>query len=189
MGRQPRQPDFTEALDIPEIQKMNRSIHVIALIAISATAAVAEAEGLKKATFTISGLHCPPCTRTVQASLAKMPGVKSAKVDWKMKSAKIEFDEDKTSAQQVAQGIAATPHMMGSGMRYGGRLALSVPGINDDAGAAAAEEALQQTQGVAAVVAFPVQHTVSIAFDNAGKTTIRDLVAALEKAGFKATSY
>src|SRR4051794_10457540 len=80
----------------------------VAAILASSVLSLAHGEDLKKATFTITGLHCPPCTRTVQSSLAKVPGVKSATVDWKTKSAKVEFDESKTSAQKLAQLVAGT---------------------------------------------------------------------------------
>ncbi|HEX3870889.1 MAG TPA: heavy metal-associated domain-containing protein, partial [Pirellulales bacterium] len=94
-----------------------------------------------KQTFLIRGLHCPPCTRTVEASLARVKGVQSVKVDWTSKNARVAFDESVISAQQVAQVIATTPHMMGGGMHYKGSLALKVPGL-DDAKGKAAKEAL-----------------------------------------------
>jgi copper chaperone CopZ len=73
-----------------------------------------------KATYLVSGLHCPPCTRTLETSLKSLKGVRSAKVDWNTKNAKIEFDETIISAQQLSESIARTPHMMGGNMQYAG---------------------------------------------------------------------
>lgn len=168
---------------------MNYSICALMILPVLCVGSLTEAEDLKKATFTIGGLHCPPCVRTVERSLVRMPGVKSATVDWKTKRARLEFDEDKTSAQQIAEGIVTTPHMMGAGMRYDGRLALSVPDLKDEAAAKTAKATIQQVKGVAAVAAFPQQRLISVSFDHQGKVAIRDLLRALDKAGFKAASY
>jgi copper ion binding protein len=142
-----------------------------------------------KATFSIAGLHCPPCTRTVESSLKSVKGVQSAKVDWATKSAKITFDENVLSAQQLAGAIAATPHMMGAGLSYGGRLALSVPGIKDEATVKQAETSVRGIKGVANVSASPARHTLSVQFDKDGKVSSQQLIAALEAAGFKASNY
>src|SRR5262245_54921686 len=75
-----------------------------------------------KATLSITGLHCPPCTSTVQGSLSRVKGIKSVVVDWNKKNAKVEFDESVLPAQALAAAIETTPHMMGSGMRYAGWL-------------------------------------------------------------------
>src|SRR4051812_33733303 len=58
-----------------------------------------------KATFLVTGLHCPPCTTTVQSSLARVKGVKSVTVDWNTKNAKVQFDESVLPAQALAAAI------------------------------------------------------------------------------------
>jgi copper ion binding protein len=142
-----------------------------------------------KATYTISGLHCPPCTKTVESSLKKLKGVKSIKVDWSTKSAKVEFDENVVSAQQLAKTIATTPHMMGSGMSYGGWLALSIPKVKDETSAKDAEKAVRDIKGVAKASASAMQHTLSVQFTEDGNVNSQQLIGALEKAGFKASNY
>ena len=142
-----------------------------------------------KATYLITGLHCPPCTNTVEASLHKVKGVRSVKVDWKTKNARIEFDEGVLSAQRLAQAIASTPHMMGGNMQYAGWLALQVPNIKDDATAKPATEALGKIEGVKKVVAYPAQHAVGVQFAKEGSVTSQQLIDALAKAGLKSSSY
>jgi copper chaperone CopZ len=145
--------------------------------------------GPAKQTFVVQGLHCPPCTNTVESALKRLKGVQTAKVDWRTKNAWITFDEGLISAQQVAQTIAETPHMMGRGMRYEASLALKVPGVKDDAAAERAKAALAEVPGVAAVYAYPQQESVAVRFGGTGKTTTAELIVALKKAGFDAAPY
>ena len=70
----------------------------VAVWQIAIVLAADETAALVKATYSVTGLHCPPCTRTVESSLMKVKGVKSFKVDWQTKSAKVEFDEKESRA-------------------------------------------------------------------------------------------
>jgi copper chaperone CopZ len=139
-----------------------------------------------KATYLITGLHCPPCTRTVESSLGNVKGIRSIKVDWKTKNARIEFDEAVLPAQKVSHLIAATPHMMGGNMHYGGWLALKVPDLKDDATAKQVKDVLSKVNGVKQVVTYPAQHSVGVAFATKGDLTSAQLIDVLTKAGVKA---
>jgi copper ion binding protein len=150
-----------------------------------AAAVAAETKG----TFVIQGLHCPPCTSTVESALAKIKGVQSAKIDWKTKNARITFDEQVISAQQLAQTIAGTPHMMGGGLHYKGTLALQVAGLKDDAAIKTAKDTLGQVAGVSKVYVYPQQQSVLVEFAAGGKTTSQQLIEALAKAGFQASEF
>ena len=142
---------------------------------------------LSKATFMVTGLHCPPCTKTVETSLAKAKGVRSIHVDWKTKMAHVEFDEKVAPAQQVAQLIAAIPHMMGGDMHYAGWLALKTPDAKDPAKAKKAQEALSKIEGVKQVTVYPAQQALGVAFDaKKGKLTTSELLAKLKDAGVQA---
>src|SRR5690349_20689817 len=94
-----------------------------------------EKAAVVKATYLITGLHCPPCTKTVESSLRQIAGVKSVTVDWKSKDARIEFDEAVLSAQKLGRLIADTPHMMGGNLHYDRWLAIKAPEIKDKASA------------------------------------------------------
>ena len=142
-----------------------------------------------KATFVISGLHCPPCTATVQNSLTRVKGVKSVSVDWNTKNAKVEFDESVLPAQALAAAIDSTPHMMGAGMRYSGWLALKVPAIKDDASGQKAKDVLSKVEGVSKVVVYPSAHSAVVQFAGKGTLTSRKLTEALAKEGIEATNF
>ena len=166
------------------------SLALIALLTSPvATLRVDDAEAKPtKATYLVTGLHCPPCTKTVEGSLAKTKGVKSVSVDWRTKNAKIEFDESVLSAQVLAQKIAGTPHMMGRGMQYGGWLALKVPSVKDDASGKAVKDALAKTEGISQVAVYPAQHSVGIQFSAKGKMTSQEVIDLLAKAGIDASN-
>ncbi|MCI0335253.1 MAG: cation transporter [Planctomycetes bacterium] len=148
--------------------------------------AAGEEKEATKAMFLITGLHCPPCTRTVESSLSDVKGIRSIKVDWRTKNARVEFDEAVLPAQKVAQLIAATPHMMGSNMHYGGWLGLKVPALKDDATVKQVKEVLSKVKGVKQVATYPTKHSVGVAFAAKGDLTSAQLIEALTKAGIKA---
>jgi len=150
---------------------------------------VSNAAEVAKQTFIIQGLHCPPCTRTVESSLKAVTGVQSVKVDWASKNAWVTFDENRVSSQEIADRIAATRHMMGRAMRYQGTLALKVPGVGDAVVRDKATAALKQLDGVAEVFVYPQQDSISVQFQTGGKLTAEKLVAALKAAGLDAKSF
>lgn len=139
-----------------------------------------------KATFLISGLHCPPCTTTVEDSIRKVKGVRSVKVDWKTKKARLEFDEAVLPAQHVAQFVTDTPHMMGANAHYGAWLLLKVPDVKDEATAKQTKAIVNKVEGVQHVIAYPAEHTIGVEFPAKGEMTSQQLVSALAKAGIKA---
>lgn len=144
-----------------------------------------------KATFLITGLHCPPCTRTVENSLRGVKGVKSVAVDWNTKNARVEFDEQVIPTQLLSQRIATTPHMMGGGMQYSGWLALKAPDMRaaDDAAWDKLKAAIGKVPGVAQVSLYKAQAGVGVKFDAKGDLTSQKLIAAAAEAGFKLSNY
>lgn len=157
--------------------------------AIGDDALPAQPAPLSKGTFLITGLHCPPCTKTLESSLKSRPGIRSVQIDWKTKNARIEFDEAVVPAQKVSQLIGTTPHMMGAQMRYGGWLALKVPAVMDDASAAPVKAALAKLAGIKSVTAYPAQHAVGIQFTPDGKLRSVEVIELLQRAGIEATNY
>jgi len=170
--------------------KRYRYLLPIALLCLAATAGAHDAEQklaprheTRKATYLISGLHCPPCTRTVETSLRNVKEVRSIDVDWKSKLAKISFDETLVPAQRVAQLIAATQHMMGNDMHYGGWLMLKLPDVKDEASAKSVKAVVAKVDGVARVIPYPAQQSIGIRFESKGSLTSSQLVDRLKKSG------
>ena len=174
-----------------------RSVLLLSLVGmfLASVARAQEAEPPKeettviKATYLITGLHCPPCTKTVESSLRRIEGVKSVKVDWKTKNARIEFDEAVVSAQKLGRLIADTPQMMGNNLHYDGWLALKAPEIKDKASAEKAKEALSEVEGVKHVSVYPSKHSLGVQFEEDGELTSHSLIEKLTAAGFTAENY
>lgn len=59
-----------------------------------------------KAEFAIEGMTCAVgCAKTIEKKLAKMDGVKSAKVDFDKKLAMVEYNEDQLSPNNLAEAV------------------------------------------------------------------------------------
>jgi Cu+-exporting ATPase len=59
-----------------------------------------------KAEFTIKGMTCEiGCAKTIEKKLAKMEGVKSAKVDFSKELAMVEYDEAKVETNDLAMTV------------------------------------------------------------------------------------
>lgn len=60
-----------------------------------------------KAEFTVEGMTCAVgCARTIEKKLAKMEGVKSAKVDFEGKLAMVEYDEAKVTTNALEETVS-----------------------------------------------------------------------------------
>lgn len=58
------------------------------------------------ATLDITNMMCAACPITVRKALEQVPGVETAKVDFKAKSAVVSFDPAKTTAQALTKATA-----------------------------------------------------------------------------------
>lgn len=110
-------------------------------------------------------------------------------MDFKTKSAAVEFDERVISAQELAGAAAVTPHMMGRDMQYGGILLLHVNGLKDEATGKKAMVALTKVAGVAKVTPYSKHQAVGVQFGGKGKVTTKQLIDALNAAGLKGSQY
>lgn len=71
------------------------------------TPALADAT-YSKAEFTIKGMTCQiGCAATIEKKLAKMEGVKSAKVDFEKELALVEFDTNSLKADDLIQTVTS----------------------------------------------------------------------------------
>lgn len=62
-----------------------------------------------KSEFTIEGMTCEiGCARTIQKKIAKMDGVKSAKVDFESKLAMVEYDEAMVNHESLENTVSKT---------------------------------------------------------------------------------
>lgn len=69
-------------------------------------AAAAVAGGSRTATLAVSNMDCAACPITVGVALKRVPGVASAKVDFKSKLAVVSFDPSRTSTEALTKATA-----------------------------------------------------------------------------------
>jgi len=60
---------------------------------------------MKRIVFEISGMHCTNCAGTIEKSVRKVKGVKSAAVNFAADSAQVEFDEKRTSVDELKKAV------------------------------------------------------------------------------------
>ena len=69
----------------------------------------------EKVSFTIDGMVCPDgCAKMIEKKLAETQGVQEAKVDYKAKTATVNFDLDKVSSQDLVKAV----ELAGDGKTY-----------------------------------------------------------------------
>ena len=81
------------------------------LLAVATTASPAFAAAGRTATLDVTKMDCAACPITVRKALEKVPGVESARIDFKARRAVVAFDPDKTTPQALtrATGEAGYP--------------------------------------------------------------------------------
>jgi copper chaperone CopZ len=65
---------------------------------------------MKRATFTIEGMHCTGCARTIEMVLAAEPGVKETAVSFESKDARVLYDAALTGEERLAVAIEKAGH-------------------------------------------------------------------------------
>lgn len=76
------------------------------LLAALLFSASALAAGSRTVTLDVTNMDCAVCPITVRKALEKVPGVDTAKVDFKTKRAVVAFDPAKTSPAALTQATA-----------------------------------------------------------------------------------
>ena len=83
---------------------MKKTLALIVSAALSAP--VAFAAGDRTATLDVAKMDCSACPITVRKALKKVPGVTSAKVDFKTKRAVVVFDSAKATPEALTKATA-----------------------------------------------------------------------------------
>lgn len=65
-----------------------------------------------KKTIQMEELVCPMCAQKIETALQKVPGVTSAFVLYNASKAKVEFDETKTSTEELVQVITGLGYVV-----------------------------------------------------------------------------
>jgi len=83
---------------------MNKLLALVIASGLSTT--VAFAGDARTATLDVTKMDCAVCPITVRKALEKVPGVESAKVDFKTRKAVVTFDPTRTSPEALTKATA-----------------------------------------------------------------------------------
>ncbi len=60
---------------------------------------------MKKEIYKIKGMHCASCALTIEGVVSRLPGVRSAQVNFASETLLVEFEEDKTTKEEVKKAV------------------------------------------------------------------------------------
>jgi periplasmic mercuric ion binding protein len=73
------------------------------ILAVAVVASPVSAAGVRTATLDVTNMDCAACPITVRKALEKVPGVESAKVDFKLKRAVVTFDPARAKPEALTK--------------------------------------------------------------------------------------
>jgi len=62
---------------------------------------------VREVTLAIEGMTCEACTSHIKSELARVPGVQSARVQYREKRAVVSYDSSRTSADRLQRAVEA----------------------------------------------------------------------------------
>ena len=141
-----------------------------------------------RVTLSIDGMHCSSCSTAVESALLSLSGVKKSTVSLSLHQALVEYDASETTAQEIVDevescgfGCAVLKELLPS------RVELRVGGMTCSSCSSAVETALKGVDGVLEARVDALTHSAVVVCDDKVLRGVRQLVEAIEEAGFEAT--
>lgn len=150
---------------------------------------------MKKEAYKIQGIHCASCVLTIERTLQKQAGVKSASVNFANETALIEFDENLISENKLAKAVSDIGYKLlnnneppainnKNGSAILETVSLKVLGMGSAHCAMMVEASLKKLPGIDKIdVDFPNQRA-KIVF-NQEQTTLDEISKAIIDIGYK----
>lgn len=135
----------------------------------------------KKANIEIEGMHCASCVVSVEKSLKKLDGVKSANVNLATESAAIEFDPDKVNYDAFKKAVEDVGYEV---RENNASKTLPIEGMHCASCVAAVEKALKGINGVKDATVNLATETARVNFDPS-LVTMADFVTAVDNVGYE----
>jgi Cu+-exporting ATPase len=138
------------------------------------------AGGHQKVSLPVDGMTCASCVARVERVLAKLPGVAEAAVNLAAERADVTFDAGAVSPADIAAAIIKTGFQVPAQVKE-----LSIAGMTCASCVARVESVLARLPGVASARVNLATERASVDL-RAGASSVQDLVAAVERAGYGA---
>jgi Cu+-exporting ATPase len=136
--------------------------------------------GIEKLSLPVVGLHCASCVNTIEDQIKKLPGIKTANVNYVTETAHVEFKSGSTNTQEIIGAIKKAGYQTGQST-----LKIGIGGMYCGSCVTKIEDELQQKSGV-------IEASVDLGTESAlikyipGLININDIKNVIEKLGYKA---
>jgi len=154
-----------------------------------------KAKNMVKETYKIYGMHCAGCVRTIEKALRQVKGVKSAVVNFATETALVEFDEEVTAKEKLADAVSGVGYHLEGGRQEKGEqklgggkntvaLAMKVVGMDSPHCAMVVENAVKKLPGVENVDVDFSNERARVVFDQT-QTSQESIFKVITDAGYK----
>ncbi|MDO8424845.1 MAG: copper-translocating P-type ATPase [bacterium] len=150
---------------------------------------------MRKDVFKIKGMHCASCAMNIEKAVAKLPGIKSAQVNFGSETLLAEYDEEKISVQDMAKAVSDIGYRLSvpetgdfpssvRSLEEGEILSLKVIGMDSPHCAMVVEKAIKTLPGVGKVDIDFNNARVKVAFDPK-KISEKQIEKVINDAGYE----
>ncbi|MGK9368384.1 heavy metal translocating P-type ATPase [Melioribacter sp. Ez-97] len=135
--------------------------------------------GLQKAQLPIVDMHCSTCALTIEKEVKKLPGVKSAVVNYATATAYVDYDSESVKTDDIIEAIKKAGYKTGRSV-----LKLGIGGMHCASCVTKIEKELKETKGV-------ISASVDLATESAvinyipGMIKVADIKKVIEKLGYE----
>jgi len=138
----------------------------------------------EKKTLQIEGMHCASCVASVEKSLKKVPGVKSATVNLATESASVEFDDSETGIEALKKAVEDVGYDVADNSMS---TTIKIDGMHCASCVASVEKALAAVDGVQEASVNLATESARIIY-NPEQASMNDFIAAVDSVGYEVVS-
>ncbi|WP_129598271.1 heavy metal translocating P-type ATPase [Anaerophilus nitritogenes] len=135
-------------------------------------------------TLNIIGMTCASCAKAVEKSVTKVEGVTTANVNFATEKLDVEFDETKTSIEDIKTAVANAGYTAEGASNFR-EVTIPISGMTCVSCAANIEKSIKKLQGAQNVSVNFATEKATVVYD-ANLTRISEIKQGIEKAGYKA---
>ena len=137
----------------------------------------------QKKTFKIVGMTCASCAQTVEKAISKVPGVKTAGVNFATNEATVEYDQSSVEGMVITEAVQATGYKLVDRSLMDGEF--KVIGMGSDHCAGVVQKALEAFPGVTNIKTSYANGSATFLYDPT-QVKISALKKAVDDAGYEA---
>ncbi|WP_084287557.1 heavy metal translocating P-type ATPase [Desulfovermiculus halophilus] len=135
--------------------------------------------------FAVKGMSCAACSARVERVVSWLDGVHSAQVNLATESMQVSWDPDKLGTEEIKAAVHKAGYEAEE-VSESSQIELDIQGMTCAACSARVEKALQNVPGVSRAEVNLAAETARVSYEP-GQVQSRDLISAVEDAGYKAS--